>query len=105
MNRLFFIAAISWQSRNWRHAQRAERWCKDYGLTAVHENFYIGKLYIKERDELNKKLTDLFIGKTERYCSLILCASCAQCIHFHSEIEKTPWLDSSYEIIQTDNNP
>lgn len=105
MNRQLFSVVVSWRTRNWRHAQRGERWCKDYGLIPIHKNLYIGNLYFDERNELNQKLLDLFIGKTERYCAFVLCASCARYISTSSAIDKKPWLDSSYEIIQTEDNP
>lgn len=100
MNRLLFTVIISWHTKNWRRAEQAERWCKDYGFIRLHKNLHSGKLYLGERGQLDKKMKTLFSGKLDRYCSFAMCASCAPNSIVNFTIHNPPWLDSEYEIVQ-----
>jgi len=105
MNRLLFTVIISWQTRNWRRGRQAEKWCRDYGLVKVHKNLYSGKLYLRERSQFNQKMTGLLAGKHDVFCSFVMCASCAPNSFVTADIHNPPWIDSLYEIVQTEDNP
>lgn len=103
MNRLASTAVISWRTRNWRHARAAERWCKDYNLVPLYKNFYIGTIYRDEREELDRKLGNLFTGRNERYCSFVLCASCVKDVSMNFDSGSTFHRgQSDYELVQID---
>lgn len=78
MNYLKSTTVIVWHTRNWRHQKRAETYCKDYAMRALHKNCYIGSLYKKEYLELNFKLEKLMNGKSERCHSFVICSSCVK---------------------------
>jgi len=105
MNQLLFPAIVSWRTNNWRRAEQAVRWCKDYGLVPLHKNLYSGKLYLDERNEFDVKMKKLFSGKNDRYCSFVMCASCSPNSVVNFDMPKPPWLDSAFEIVQDGNNP
>ena len=100
MNRLLFTVIVSWQTRNRRRAGRAEKWCKDYGLIQLHKGLYSGKLYLTERKQLDHKMLNLLNGRHDRYCSFVMCSSCAPNTIASFEIHNPPWVDSHYEIVQ-----
>ena len=104
MNRLLFTVMISWQTRNRRRAGRAERWCRDYGLIQLHKRLYSGKLYPAERKKLDRKMLGLFTGRYDRYCSFVMCSSCAPNSLASFEIHNPPWLDSQYEIVHNEDS-
>lgn len=105
MNRLLFTVIVSWRTGNWRRADRAERWCKDYGLVPFHKNLHGGKLYLDERKKFDAKMKDLFSGKNDRYCSFVMCASCSRNSAMNFDVPQLPWLDSKFEIVQNEDNP
>lgn len=76
MNYLPYITLVGWETRNWRHSDKALVWCKDYGLKAVTKHVFIGELYAKERKEIEAKFKSLFIKKTEKFFFAGMCKSC-----------------------------
>ncbi len=76
MNYSSYINLVGWETRNWRHRDRALIWCKDYGLKPVTKNVFIGELYSKERKELEAKFKQLFRSKTEKFFFAGMCKSC-----------------------------
>jgi CRISPR/Cas system-associated endoribonuclease Cas2 len=76
MNYSAYITLVSWETRNWRHRDKALVWCKDYGLKAITKHVFIGELYAKERRELEAKFKGLFTKKTEKFFFASMCKSC-----------------------------
>lgn len=101
MNDPLFTIVVSWQTRNWRKTSRAENWCKDYGLKALHKKLHIGTLYRKEQSVLDKKMKTLFSGKTDSYHSFSMCASCAKdATRGHEKVRAIVDNRPTYEILQ-----
>ncbi|MDB5255236.1 MAG: hypothetical protein JWL92_612 [Candidatus Nomurabacteria bacterium] len=67
---------ISWETRNWRHTKKAISICKDFGLESLTKQSYIGKLYTKERYQLEELFNILFQKKTDTFFMFALCQSC-----------------------------
>ena len=76
MNNLPYIILVGWETRNWRHHDRALVWCKDYGFKPVTKHAFIGELYAKERLEMEAKFKGLFTKKTEKFFFATMCKSC-----------------------------
>ena len=76
MNYLPYITILSWETRNWRHRDKALVWCKDYGLKPVNKHLFMGELYAKEKAELERKFKELFNNKTEKFFFATMCNSC-----------------------------
>jgi CRISPR/Cas system-associated endoribonuclease Cas2 len=76
MNYIPYITLVGWETRNWRHQDRALVWCKDYGLKAVTKHVFVGELYAKERVEMRDKFKSLFTSKTEKFFFASMCKSC-----------------------------
>ena len=76
MNYYAYITLVSWETRNWRHRDKAIVWCKDYGLESVTKHVFIGELYAKERGEMESKFKSLFTKKTEKFFFASMCKSC-----------------------------
>lgn len=96
MNRLLFGTVITWRTRNARKTKRAETWCADYGLKPIHKALHVGSLYENERLALDRKLESLLAGKHDRYCILVLCASCLKGFSATYEIDD---IETPYEIV------
>ena len=88
MNNFTAATMVSWESRNWRHRDKAALWCRDYGLVPILKNVYAGKLYAKERANLTKKLNGLFSKKTERFFVATICRTCFESSTFSGTLEK-----------------
>src|SRR5690349_16733690 len=76
MNYQPYITLVSWETRNWRHRDKALVWCKDYGFTSVTKHAFIGEVYAKERNQMHAKFKSLFTGKTEKFFFAAMCKSC-----------------------------
>ncbi len=96
MNRLLSGTVVTWRTKNMRKMKRAEAWCADYGLRPIHKGLHAGSLYENERIALERKLKNLLTGKHERYCILVLCASCLKSFGAAYEIAE---IKRQYEIV------
>ena len=76
MNKIFFMTAVCWESRNTRHHTQAAAWCRDLGLHPLTRNIYIGRIKKTERADLLKKFSTSFTNKTEKFYLISLCKSC-----------------------------
>ncbi len=107
MNNFNVITLVSWETRNWRHRDKAVQWCKNYGLKPVLRNMYIGKLYSKERDKLEKQFKGTFAKKTEKFFVSTLCRSCFEDSVFSgtlSSVKDDVDIESAFELIQISTN-
>lgn len=100
MNYSAYITLVSWETRNWRHRDKALVWCKDYGLKSITKNLFVGELYAKEREEIESKFKSLFTKKTEKFFFATMCKSC-----FNEGMSGIPLKDkiqsiSTFELIQ-----
>ena len=106
MNNFTAITVVAWESRNWRHRDKAAVLCQNYGLVQVLKNSYSGKLYALERKALAKEFEKLFIKKTERYSLLTVCRTCFESSSFSATLEKDikncMHEEPAFEIIQLD---
>ena len=85
MNYLPYVTLVGWETRNWRHRDRALVWCKDYGFTPVTKHVFVGEMYAKERTEMRKKFESLFTKKTEKFFFATMCKSCFTDLHTYSQ--------------------
>lgn len=104
MNNFSYITLVGWETRNWRHHEKALVWCKDYGLKRVTKHTFIGELYARERGELRAKFKGLFASKTERFFFVAMCKSC-----FTESMAGIPLKEkisrvSSFELVQLPEN-
>jgi hypothetical protein len=76
MNYSPYVTLIGWETRNWRHRDRALIWCKDYGFKPITKHVFVGEIYSKERAEMHAKFKGLFTGKTEKFFFATMCKSC-----------------------------
>jgi len=76
MNYPAYITLAGWETRNWRHRDKALVWCKDYGLVQITKHVFSGELYTRERREIETKFKSLFSGKTEKFFFATMCRSC-----------------------------
>jgi len=100
MNNSLYTTLVSWETRNWRHRDRALLWCKDYGLKPITKHVFIGELYQKERSQMNTKFRELFIGKTEKFFFATMCNACfnesMSGMNLQDKVKQT----STFELIQ-----
>jgi hypothetical protein len=96
MNRLRSGTVVTWRTRNARKTKRMETWCADFGLKPIHKGLHVGSLYESERRSLERKFTSLLTGKQDRYCIIVLCASCLKALDAAYE---TAEIETSYEIV------
>ena len=80
MNRPLIPTLICWETRNWRHNNEANKWCKNYDLTPLTKNTYLGLLKDTEKKILLNYFSLLFTKKTENFFFFPLCKSCAMLI-------------------------
>lgn len=76
MNYSPYVTILGWETRNWRHRDRALVWCKDYGFKPITKHVFFGEIYAKERREMEAKFKALFIGKTEKFFFATMCKAC-----------------------------
>jgi len=100
MNNFSTITLVTWETRNWRHNDKALLWCKNYGLKPITRTVYIGKLYIKERALLQKKFQLVFNKKTEKFALMGLCQSCFDVAKIDDTIKRNAEHISNFELIQ-----
>jgi hypothetical protein len=67
-----------------------------YGLKQIHKTLHVGSLYENERRTLERKFNGLLIGKHDRYCIIVLCATCLKGFGATYEIAE---IATSYEIV------
>lgn len=79
------FVAITWQTRNERHAGIARTSCNDYGLSAITKTVFIGRVRKQDLEVLITKLSKLFINKTELLRTIRLCEEC-----FHKALIPEP---------------
>lgn len=96
MNKLRSGTVVTWRTRNARKTKRMETWCADYGLKPIHKALHVGSLYENERRTLERKFKNLLTGKQDRYCLIVLCASCLKGFGAAYEI---PEIEMPYEIV------
>ncbi|MEJ0053628.1 MAG: hypothetical protein WDN10_02790 [bacterium] len=77
MNDPCFLAIVAWRTANRQRQIRAEKLSKDYGLSALQQTLYVGRLSFKERREFEMKMRSLFTGKRDRLHLFSSCKSCA----------------------------
>ena len=107
MNHFNAITLVSWETRNWRHRDQAVLWCKNYGLKPVLRNVYIGKLYSKEREKLEKIFKETFAKKTEKFFVSTLCRSCFEDSVFSGTLNSMKDaidIESAFKLIQIPPN-
>ena len=90
---------LSWESRNWRRLKKATDLCKDYGLTALSKKLFIGNVNKNEIAELKQKLTDLFIGNTDRFFLFMICKSCLEVSSVPAAVQASIAQPLKYEIV------
>ncbi len=100
MSYLTYITLLGWESRNWRHQNKALLWCKDYGLTSVTKSFFVGELYAKERKSVEQKFKNLFTGKTEKFFFATMCKSCFNESMSDMNVQKKIKQIASFELVQ-----
>lgn len=100
MNNLSYITLILWQTRNWRHRQRALLWCRDYGFRQLSSGVFIGETYAKERAQIRNKFKGLFTGKTEKFYLVTLCQSCFNGSMLDPDVMGALCRNTHYELIQ-----
>ncbi|OHB18852.1 MAG: hypothetical protein A2854_03275 [Parcubacteria group bacterium RIFCSPHIGHO2_01_FULL_56_18] len=100
MNNVPATTLVGWETRNWRHRERALVWCKDYGLKPLLRGLHIGKLYAKERKILSNKLNLLFANKTEKLIFIALCQSCLNASDVDDSIKGSMAEAFAFEIVQ-----
>ncbi len=107
MNNFNAITLVSWETRDWRHRDKAVLWCKNYGLKPVLRNMYIGKLYSKEREKLENKFKGAFAKKTEKFFISTLCRSCFEDSVFGGTLSSKKDdvdIETAFELIQITPN-
>ncbi len=73
----------------------------------MRQVLYIGKLYSKERDKLEKQLKGTFAKKTEKFFVSALCRSCFEDSVFSdtlSSVKDDVDIESAFELIQIPTN-
>ena len=105
MNYSAYMTIVGWESRNWRHRDKAIMWCKDYGLEAMTRYVLIGELYAKERKEMEAKFRSLFTGKTERFFFITMCKSCLDGGISDVRIKEKISRSGCFELIQMPEKP
>jgi hypothetical protein len=100
MNRLSHITLVGWETRNWRHRERALVWCKDYGFRPITRHVFIGELYPKERSEMGKKFKALFTGKSEKFFFATICKSCFNDVMTDAPIRDRISRVDHFELVQ-----
>ncbi len=100
MNNFPIITLVTWETRNWRHNDKALVWCKNYGLKPITRTVYVGKLYGKERMLLQKKFQLVFNKKTEKFAFIGLCQSCFAAARIDDTIKCNAEHISNFELIQ-----
>jgi hypothetical protein len=76
MNYSAYVTIVGWETRNWRHRDRALVWCKDYCFAPITKHVFVGELYARERIQMEAKFKALFTSKTERFFFATMCKSC-----------------------------
>jgi CRISPR/Cas system-associated endoribonuclease Cas2 len=105
MSYLPYVTLVGWETRNWRHRDRALIWCKDYGFAPITKHVFVGEIYAKERTEMRKKFESLFTKKTEKFFFATMCKSCFTEHMTGMPIqEKLRTLDH-FELVQMPKNP
>ncbi|MDR3558708.1 MAG: hypothetical protein P4L61_04190 [Candidatus Pacebacteria bacterium] len=105
MNYLPYVTLVGWETRNWRHRDKALVWCKDYGFTPITRHVFVGEIYTKERMEMRKKFEGLFTKKTEKFFFATMCKSCFTEGMIGVPILKKIRALDKYELIQMPKNP
>jgi hypothetical protein len=105
MNYLPYMTLVGWETRNWRHRERALVWCKDYGLAPLTKHVFWGELYAKERREMEEKFKGLFIGKTEKFFFATMCRACFNEGVTGLPIRKIVSGTDRFELVQMSENP
>ena len=100
MNYPAYITLVSWETRNWRHRDKALVWCKDYGLKSITKNLFVGELYTKEREEIESKFKFLFTKKTEKFFFATMCKACFNDGMSGIAIKEKIQSISAFELIQ-----
>ena len=105
MNYIPYMTLLGWETRNWRHRDRALVWCKDYGFVPVTKHVFIGEIYANERSEIDAKFNGLFKSKTERFFFVVLCKSCFNESMVSFPLKKKTRSALSFELVQIPKNP
>ena len=106
MNNQSLILMIGWQTRNWRHHEKAVKWCKDYGFEPVFKTVFIGELYAVEKKELYVKFMRLFTKKTEKFFFSVMCRTCFNASNIDLRLkQKAIKSDEPFELVQIPQKP
>lgn len=105
MNYLPYTTLVGWETRNWRHRDRALIWCKDYGFTPITKHVFAGEIYAKERMEMHKKFKGLFIAKTEKFFFATMCKSCFTGGMIGTPIKEKISHTDNFELVQMAEKP
>ena len=100
MNNFESVTVVGWETRNWRHHDKALTWCKDYGFRPITKHIFIGELYAKERAEMRRKFETLFIGKTEKCFFATMCKSCFNESMSGMKLKEKLMKTAPFELIQ-----
>ncbi len=100
MNNFPSVTVVFWDTRSWRHADRAAIWCRDYGLRQVSRSVFAGELYQKEKAQLKAKFESLFTLKTEKFFFMGLCKSCFDEGGFNPALRQKIKDMATFELIQ-----
>ena len=104
MNYPLYITLVSWETRNWRHREKALIWCRDYGLKPVTKHVFVGELYAKEKKEMQMKFKSLFVGKTEKFFFATMCKTCFNESMSGLKLQEKIRHASPFELIQMPKN-
>ena len=105
MNNLPTIAVVGWETRNWRHRERALKLCKNYGFEPIVKNVHIGDVYMRERAELQQKMKRIFTGKTDKFFFAIMCRACFDSSSLASlSKKKVMKSEMPFELVQMPEN-
>ncbi len=105
MNYSPYITLIGWETRNWRHRDRAIIWCKDYGFKPITKHVFSGELYAKESREMHTKFKKLFTGKTEKFFFATMCKSCFNGGMMGFDVYQIKKHSNHFELVQMPKNP
>jgi hypothetical protein len=76
MNNAPSVVLVGWETRNWRHRDRALVWCRDYGFKPITKHVFVGEIYPREKAEMHAKFKGIFVSKTEKFFFATMCKPC-----------------------------
>ena len=100
MNNPLSVTILGWETRNWRHRDKALILCRDYGFRPITKHVFVGETYSKERVEMHAKFKGIFNRKTDKFFFATICKSCFNESMSGMKLKNNIRHVSSFELIQ-----